>query len=98
LAHSTPVRRSKPVHGSQSVESVVDTIRSLWKAVEEGAALDQQQELKRDITETVSRLKWRVERRLRSSKSAFRERLLFERDDEVEVEAPITAEEIAYEM
>jgi len=94
LARSASARPSKPVRGSHSVESVVDAIRSLWKSVEEGAEQDEQSELRREIAETVSRLQWRVEKSLRSSQPAFKERLLFDEAEEVRTPAVAVEEHL----
>ena len=79
LAQSTPVRRTESVaHGSRSVESVLEAIRRLWNSIEVESPPELQAQLKREIDETISRLKWRVEKCLRASRPTFKERFLFE--------------------
>ena len=69
-------------NGSASFESIVATVRALWNAVE-GANEPQQAKLKREISQTVNRLKSRVEVRLGSPVlSAPKERLLFEKAED----------------
>jgi DNA repair protein RadC len=69
-------------HGSKSVESVLEALRRLWKSIEVESPPELQSQLKREIDETISRLKWRIEKSLRASRSSFKERLLFEPADE----------------
>jgi hypothetical protein len=69
-------------NGSPSVESVVATVRTLWTAVE-GANDGEKANLKRDITQTVNRLKSRIESRLRRPvPEAAEQPFLFEHLDE----------------
>jgi hypothetical protein len=82
---------SSTQNGSPSVESVVATVRTLWSAAE-GAAEAEKVKVKRDITETVTRLKNRIEGRL--SKPVFTpttQPMLFDVADA----EPITESEIA---
>lgn len=60
------------------------TVRAVWTAVEEAGAADQAK-LKKDITQTVNRLKNRVEGCLGKSVAAPKENLLF---DDLEERAP----------
>ena len=68
-------------NGSPTVETVVETVRAVWTAVE-GAGAAEQAKLKRDITQTVNRLKNRVEGRLGKPLAPPKERLLFDQQDE----------------
>ena len=64
MARSTAsCRKSPSVNGSATVDSVVEIVRSLWQAVEGTPGADQVK-LKRDITQTINRLRGRVEGRL----------------------------------
>jgi len=65
-----------------SVESVVETVRKLWTSVEANTEETERTKLKRDIAQSVNRLKGRVEKDLRSSTPAVQERLLFDRREE----------------
>lgn len=56
-------RSAKPQNGSPSVEPVLATVRAIWIA-SEGASDADEAKLKKDITQTVSRLKKRIEGRL----------------------------------
>jgi DNA repair protein RadC len=64
-----------------SVESVVEILRQLWETVEDKAGESERPKLKRDIAETVNRLKGRVEKSLKPSKPSLQERLLFDRTE-----------------
>jgi hypothetical protein len=66
----------------------VATVRAVWTAVE-GAGAAEQAKLKRDITQTVNRLKSRVEGRLGKPVTRPKERLLFDVHDEEEEKAPL---------
>lgn len=68
-------------NGSPTVETVVETVRAVWTAVE-GASDAEQTKLKRDITQTVNRLKNRVEGRLGKPVAPPKERSLFDGQDE----------------
>jgi DNA repair protein RadC len=73
----------------------VATVRAVWTAVE-GAGEAEQAKLKRDITQTVNRLKSRVEGRLGKPVTRPNERLLFDVHDEekaplVEASVPLSA-------
>jgi hypothetical protein len=59
----------------------VATVRAVWTAVE-GAIEAEQAKFKRDITQTVNRLKSRVEGRLGKPVAPSKERLLFDVQDE----------------
>lgn len=64
MAKSTASRRKSPsLNGSATVDSVVDVVRSLWQAVERIPGAEQVQ-LKKNITQTINRLRGRVEGRL----------------------------------
>ena len=82
-------------NGSHSIESVVATVRTLWSAAE-GAAEAEKVKLKRDITQTVTRLKNRVEGRLsKPVVTPRKEPMLFEVADaepisESEIVIPLT--------
>lgn len=68
--------------GSSSIESVLDTVRSLWAAVELTDPVDKDK-LKNDITKTVNSLKNRIENRLGKPVAApIKELLLFNERDE----------------
>ena len=72
MARSTSIRRSPSVNDSLSIESVVDTVRKLWKAVEDNSEEIERAKLKRDIAQSVDRLKGRIEKSLKSSSPQFR--------------------------
>ncbi len=55
--------KSSSLNGSATVDSVVEAVRSLWQAVERTPGADQVQ-LKKDITQTINRLRGRVEGRI----------------------------------
>ena len=74
--------RSTSINDSLSIESVVDTVRKLWKSVEDNSEEIERTKLERDIAQTVNRLKGRVEKSLKSSKPAAQELLLFDRVEE----------------
>ena len=61
---------------------MVDTVRKLWKCIEDNSEEIERTKLKRDIAQTVNRLKGRVEKSLKSSKPAVQERLFFDRGEE----------------
>ena len=61
---------------------MVDTVRKLWKSIEDNSEEIERTKLKRDIAQTVNRLKGRVEKNLKSSKAPVQERLLFDRTEE----------------
>src|SRR5947209_15237955 len=64
LARRTASRRKSPtVNGSAAVDTVLGIVRSLWQAVEGTPGADQVK-LKKDITQTINRLRGRVEGRL----------------------------------
>jgi DNA repair protein RadC len=66
---------------SSPIESLAATIRTLWTAVER--ANDQEAAiLKQDITETINRLKGRIEKRIGKPQPTSREPLLFDVPDE----------------
>ncbi len=82
-------------NGSPMVESVVETVRTLWAAAE-GANESSRAKLKRDITKTVDRLKHRIESSLdKPVAAAAKELLLFDasvQQQPVEVEiAPLSS-------
>jgi len=76
-----------------SVESVVETVRKLWTSVEANTEETERTKLKRDIAQSVNRLKGRVEKGLRSSTPAVQERLLFDRTDEGNGRLPVPVRE-----
>jgi hypothetical protein len=82
LARSSIKSRSTSPNDSLSIEHVVDTVRSLWKSIEDSTEEIERIKLKRDIAQTVNRLKGRVEKGLKSPKSAIQERLLFDHAEE----------------
>ena len=61
----------------RSVESVLEAIRRLWNSIEVESPPELQAQLKREIDETISRLKWRVEKCLRASRPTFKESIPF---------------------
>jgi len=82
LARSTSTSRSTSINDSLSFESVMDTVRKLWKSIEDNSEEIDRTKLKRDIALTINRLKGRVEKSLKSSKPSVQERLLFDRTEE----------------
>jgi len=82
LARSNPSRG--PVsssNGSLTVETVVETVRSLWSAIE-GAGEAEKVELKQEIADTLKQLKSRVERHLwKSAIIPVKQHLLFDDQD-----------------
>jgi hypothetical protein len=84
------------MNDSFSVESVVDIVRKLWTSIDDSSEAIEGSKLKRDITQTVCRLKDRVEKSLRSSKPALQERLLFDRaeDGNGRLSVPLTERRI----
>jgi len=60
----------------------MDTVRKLWKSIEDNSEEIDRTKLKRDIALTINRLKGRVEKSLKSSKPSVQERLLFDRTEE----------------
>ena len=72
---------------------MVDTVRKLWKSIEDNSEEIDRTKLKRDIAQTVNRLKGRVEKSLKSSKPAVQERLLFERGEEGNGRVPVPVKE-----
>jgi hypothetical protein len=93
LARSTSTSRSTSINDSLSIESVVDTVRKLWKSVEDNTEEIERTKLKRDIAQTVNRLKGRVEKSLKSSKPAAQELLLFDRTEEGNGRVPVPVKE-----
>ncbi len=85
--------RSTSINDSLSIEYVVDTVRKLWKSVEDNTEEIERARLKRDIAQTVNRLKGRVERSLKSSKHAVQERLFFDRTGEGNGRLPLPVKE-----
>ena len=65
MARSTSTSRSTSINDSLSIESVVDTVRKLWKSIEDNSEEIDRTKLKRDIAQTVNRLKGRVEKSLK---------------------------------
>src|SRR5262249_9046936 len=81
LARRISTRRpAASANGSPSIETVVGTVRALWTAVEEAGEAEKAK-LRRDISQTVNRLKNRVESRLGKPIARARERLLFDDQD-----------------
>ena len=70
------------INDSLSIEHVADTLRRLWQSIEDSSEEIERTKLKRDIIQTVNRLKGRVDKRLKSPKSAAQERLLFDHGEE----------------
>ena len=60
----------------------MDTVRKLWKSIEDNSEEIERTKLKRDIAQTVNRLKGRVEKCLKSSKPSAQEHLLFDHVEE----------------
>ena len=91
MARRTASRRKSPaVNGSATVGTVLGIVRSLWQAVERTPGADQVK-LKKDITQTINRLRGRVEGRLgQPVRTEATERLLFDRAADRE-EAPSPA-------
>ncbi len=81
MARKTASRRKSPgVNGSATVDTVVGIVRSLWQAVERTPGVDQVK-LKKDITQTINRLRGRVEGRLGEPVHVGpTERLLFDQE------------------
>jgi hypothetical protein len=86
---ATPLNRSKRIRRptqqepcSLSVEPVLAVVRSLWKAVEKSSSLNQNK-TKQEITDTVMRLKDRVEQKLRVSKAPRKSEQLFFQDSDL---------------
>ncbi|MEZ6141697.1 MAG: hypothetical protein R3B84_14085 [Zavarzinella sp.] len=85
-------RPAAPANGSPSVESVLETVRAVWSAAERAEDAEQAKH-KKDITQTVSRLKSRVEGHLGKPVAATKERSLFDQEERspvVAVDAPAT--------
>lgn len=76
-AMSRTRRPAASSNGSPSVETVIATVRTLWAAVE-NAAESEKAKLRKDISQTVNRLKNRVEGCLVKPKIAAREPMLFD--------------------
>ncbi len=93
MARSTSTSRSTSINNSFSIESVVETVRKLWKSVEDNSEEIERTKLKRDIAQTVNRLKGRVEKSLKSSKPAAQELLLFDRTEEGNGRVPVPVKE-----
>jgi len=93
LARSTSTSRSTSINDSLSIESVVDTVRKLWKCIEDNSEEIERTKLKRDIAQTVNRLRGRVEKNLKSSKPSVQERLLFDRTEEGNGRVPVPIKE-----
>jgi len=93
LARSTSTSRSTSINDSFSVESVVETVRKLWKFIEDNTEEIERARLKRDIAQTVNRLKGRVDKSLKSSKPSAQERLLFDRTEEGNGRLPVPVKE-----
>ncbi len=72
---------------------MVETVRKLWKSVEDNSEEIERTKLKRDIAQTVNRLKGRVEKSLKSSKPAAQELLLFDRTEEGNGRVPVPVKE-----
>ncbi len=85
--------RSTSINDSLSIEYVVDTVRKLWKSVEDNTEEIERARLKRDIAQTVNRLKGRVDKSLKSSKPSAQERLLFDRTEEGNGRLPLPVKE-----
>ena len=93
MARSTSTSRSTSINDSLSIEHVVDTVRKLWKSIEDNSEEIERTKLKRDIAQTVNRLKGRVEKNLKSSKPSVQERLLFDRGEEGNGRVPVPVKE-----
>ena len=93
MARSTSTSRSTSINDSLSIESVVDTVRNLWKSIEDNSEEIDRTKLKRDIAQTFNRLKGRVEKNLKSSKPSVQERLLFDRTEEGNGRLPVPVKE-----
>ena len=79
---------SKKEPDSLSVEPVVAVVRSIWKAVEKSGNLNQTK-TKQEITDTVMRLRDRVEQKLRASNAPKKsEKLLFQDSELLVVKEP----------
>ena len=61
----------------------MEIVRKLWKAVEDKAEEPERAKLKRDIAQSVDRLKGRIEKSLKVSRPPVQERHLFNRPEEV---------------
>jgi len=72
---------------------VVETVRKLWKFIEDNTEEIERARLKRDIAQTVNRLKGRVDKSLKSSKPSAQERLLFDRTEEGNGRLPVPVKE-----
>ncbi|MGO8900905.1 MAG: hypothetical protein ACLQU5_21505 [Isosphaeraceae bacterium] len=71
----------------------METVRKLWKSVEDNSEEIERTKLKRDIAQTVNRLKGRVEKSLKSSKPVAQELLLFDRTEEGNGRVPVPVKE-----
>jgi len=92
LARTNKTRRpAASLNSPPSVEAVLATVRTLWTAAE-GANHGETNKLKEDITQTVSRLKGRIESRLGKALAiASKEPLLFDESEQQPPQAEITA-------
>ena len=68
--------------GLDSVETVIESVRQLWEAIENSGAEIEQAKFKRDIERTIDRLKARVEKHLKSPLPPAQARLLFDHAEE----------------
>ncbi len=71
----------------------METVRKLWKFIEDNTEEIERARLKRDIAQTVNRLKGRVDKSLKSSKPSAQERLLFDRTEEGNGRLPVPVKE-----
>ncbi len=60
-----------------SVESVMEIVRNLWNSVDDKAEEPQRGKLKREIAQSVRRLKGRIENSLKPSRAPAQHGLLF---------------------
>jgi hypothetical protein len=93
LARSTSRSRSTSINDSLSIESVVVTVRKLWESIEDNSEGIERTKLKREIAQTVNRLKGRVEKCLKSSTPPVQGRLLFDRPEEGNGQLPVPVKE-----
>jgi hypothetical protein len=78
VARTRPNRPAVLPSGSSLIEPVVAAVRAIWQSVEASGGTDEEA-LKREISDTVQRLKDRIERKLRrATLTPIPESLLFD--------------------
>ena len=81
---ATPRTRSKNSKDSISIESLVETLRSLWRSVEAQEDTPVRAKLKMDIARSINLLKGRIEKGIKATASLHQERPLLSGLDESE--------------